>query len=754
MWLKKLKHRKIQFALVGTILFVSALIFSASLSFTMEVNRLGEGYYNREGMPNLVYTSADKEVPEIIREALPDDYLGTIEGVWLTEPLEHGSDKITGFFRLFPMEDYNDALWEVIPKEGDTYSLGPKSGEIWIPKVWADLRGVKVGDMVTVEGGVTLKVGALTNTYLNPSSDTAFLYLFVTPDDFDLFSGLPPAFVTTLHVTGDIEEARAIITLLTEGYSSFFVLDKYDLTAALSFLSIILGGIGIMSAVLIFLVAVFVIRFLLRANLIKEYRSIGIYKSQGFSNLDIRGFYFKCYIFVGGISIILGTLASLPASSALSSLITRYMTSYSDDSAYAFGLIVSFASLFIILIISVYAATRPIKMITPVAALRIGVTSSKEKFKRAIIKNAYSPLSMAINDIGKHKSYSVMVVLILSLSFYLAIFSLTSNITTDKMIENTDAWFSTPRVDIYITGRIDDELIESLESNTAVKKVVVSEDFFSTSVKLDEIYNFNREVTAWCYSDFSVLPYIQGRAPTEKNEVAVAVILLNELGLKVGDHISLSLGNKKDTFLITGASSGLSNNGYWLQIPAASLPAYGVEFIPGILMVVLNDGESSERLINYIEDEHHGVQAAVDLDFAVDTAKGVQQMVSPVMLVLIVMFIMFSILCITNLILQNHADNRRQYGIMKALGFSTGYITARSVWRIFLLFLVAAILSIALHLAFSRSLFTGLIRVDAMLLSIPEVFLLLLCLLALIITLTLIFCLPIRKITPQELIEE
>lgn len=753
MWLKKLKHKKMQFTLVGIILLVSALIFSASLTFTMEAGRLGEEYYNREGMPNLFYSSNNREVPDAIRQAMPDAYIGTAEGVQLSEHVEFNGEKASAIIMVFPLENYGDALWDVGPNQSDTTEKGPKPGEVWITAPWADLKGIKAGDIVTLQGGVRLKVGALVNSYLTPSMDSSLTLFFVNPDDMGALSQLPSAYIATLCVAGDLNEAREVISPLTEGYSKVSTIDKNDLIDSLSSQSVVLGGVGLISSLLVFIVAVFVIRFMLRSNLMKEYRSIGIYKSQGFSNRSIRGIYFKCYAFVGSISILLGVIVSIPAIDAMSSMISRYMANYTVESSYIAGSIISFALLFLVLILNVYVATRSIKKITPVAALRIGVTSSKEKFKQSMIKNAYSPFSMAVNDIGKHIGYSVMIVLIVCVSLYLAIFSLSMKTSIDNMSENVDAWLSIPKADFYVTGRIEDDLVEDIRSNPAVKKVIVSEDWFYTSIKLDEIYNYNNEVTTLCFSDFSDLPYTKGRAPKAENEIAINNVLLKDLSLKVGDYISLTLGNTKSTFLITGSYDAMIQNGQNVQIWSGSLPAHGVEFIPAALSVMLNNVESSQNLMNDIDQKYEGIQAARDLDMVTDAARSVQEMTSPIMLALIIVFIMFSVLCIINLILQNHADNRRQYGIMKALGFSTGYIAARSTWRIFLLSMIAAVFSMALHLTCSKGLFAGML-IDALLLAIPQVLVLLLCLLVLIMALTLVFCLPIRKITPQELIEE
>jgi len=78
-----------------------------------------------------------------------------------------------------------------------------------------------------------------------------------------------------------------------------------------------------------------------------------------------------------------------------------------------------------------------------------------------------------------------------------------------------------------------------------------------------------------CFTDFSDLPYTQGRAPAALNEIAITSLLLDDLGLKAGDYVSLTLGSSKDTFLISGAYSAMINNGLSVQLWSDSLPAHG-----------------------------------------------------------------------------------------------------------------------------------------------------------------------------------
>jgi len=754
MWLKKLKHKKRQFILAGVILFVSALIFSASLGFTVEVNRFAEEYYGREGLPNFFVFSGDERTYETIRGIFPNETLPVVKGFQLVESVGHNGEQLNGILTVYPLNDFCDLPWDFELKQGGTESRFPKQGEIWLPQVWADLKGVNVGDTLIIEGNVPFRVSALFNSYMNPSGMVSLFSFYINPDDMGLLPELPFAAISTLYIEGDYEETQAEIVAAVQGQSNVITIPKSEFIMSLSMMSTLLGGMGLLSAVLIFVVAVIIIRFMLRANLLKEYRSIGVYKAQGFSNRAIRGFYLKCYMFTGIISMGLGIIAGLPITAALCDSGIKYV-GMSELSGLIIGLaVVSLLILFAVLVLNVFLATRPIKKITPVDALRIGMKSTREKFKRSLIKNASSPLSMAINDIAKHKSYSFMIVLILCVSFFLTLFSMSAMVTVNELENNTGAWFSLPNSDVYVTGRIDDDVVEFIRSNPDVEKMIVSEDLFQTAIGLDEMYDCSIQPKPFFFDDFSDLPYYEGRAPQSVNEVAMCNVILNDLDLKVGDYVSLIIGSGTGTFLITGSYQSMMNSGTTLYLLLDTLPAYNVEFTPGVLMITLKSGVSSESFIETLEQEFDGLLAEQTLSMIEDVIKSVKDMIVPITLILIIVFTIFSILNISNLVLQNHDDNRRQYGILKAFGFSTGYIAARNAWRIFILAIIAAVASLLIHISVSVKLFAAALNMNALDPAIPQTLLMLMGLMSLLMAITFLFCLPIRKITPLELMEE
>lgn len=82
------------------------------------------------------------------------------------------------------------------------------------------------------------------------------------------------------------------------------VFDKNALIECATYVASLMGGITSFASLFIFVAAVFVIRFIISNNILKEYKSIGIYKELGFSKKQI----FKFYILVYFLIVVLGSI--------------------------------------------------------------------------------------------------------------------------------------------------------------------------------------------------------------------------------------------------------------------------------------------------------------------------------------------------------------------------------------------------------------------------------------------------------------
>ena len=189
----------------------------------------------------------------------------------------------------------------------------------------------------------------------------------------------------------------------------------------------------------------------------KEYKSIGIYKSMGFSSKEIQGIYLKSYGLVVIISSLLGCLISIPISTYICRIIFKYLGKYSFDFNSFLILIGIFLLFNFIILGGIKLTLMRINKIKPVEAINIGLKSSKEKFKKSIIKDNSSSIAMAINDIFKYKKQNLVMLIIFILVFYISISFTNIYNSVDKIDDNFSNWFGTPRSDMVITAAMDEK---------------------------------------------------------------------------------------------------------------------------------------------------------------------------------------------------------------------------------------------------------------------------------------------------------
>lgn len=768
MWIHKLRKKKIQFILIGIILLFASAIFSACLSFAVETGNYAAGYFAKQNSPDVFANIASGAPAEELlaqAEQNPDfTRIVTLSGYQFKGKLTLGGRDITpGYYHFYALTDVHKLSWQVVPTAGQISAAAPASGEVWVASVYADQKNIRVGDKITLPGdsGGSLTVSALIDDGLCPSTMFGVYPFYVSESTLAGFSGGVSTQMIAINSKTDYSSVEAWLhgrpTTITNALMDTFNVSQ--LLMSFTMFTLILGSIGMLSAVMIFAVTLVIIRFLIKNNLLKEYRSIGIYKALGFSDRQIVGFYLKCYALVGAVGLILGSAAGLPLSYLIGSLITKYIGHF--YLTYVSGLLAlgSAAVLFGLLLFFVWQAHRRIRQITPVQALQLGVTSSPKKLTRSVLKSAYSPLATAINDLCKHRSLSAMFVLTLTVSFYLSTFFLSINYTCNHIAQNADIWFGIPKADCYVSGNLSADNIAAVGKDPAVAELVYGTSLNDVSLKAEgnsKNLNFNDSaVSTW--NDFSNPQFFRtgtsGRPPQYDNEIAVSSGTAKENSLAGGDYVTLAIGNTVKSYLITGVYDNMMHANKTIEMTPQALAQTGAAFEISTIAVNLKDGADYSAFAGRIKDQL-GLDVGRSINVLSDSIAGVATIMNPVTAILVAVFIAFSLLNIINLLLTAQLDNRRKFGIMKALGFTTGYIGRQSLCRTMLLSLVSAVLALGLHWVLSPRLFYAFININALSNSALQLALFAAFLFACILVLTLLFCLPLRKVSPVDLMEE
>lgn len=130
-------------------------------------------------------------------------------------------------------------------------------------------------------------------------------------------------------------------------------------------------------------------------------------------------------------------------------------------------------------------------------------------------------------------------------------------------------------------------------------------------------------------------------------------------------------------------------------------------------------------------------------------------LINPITFLLIAAFGVFSVIIVFNIIIMNLRDNRRNFGIMKALGFTSSQIRNRYLFRILMLTGISSLVAVIFNILFSRSIFmTAIGGIDVMLVPVSVMAVSVAAMFALVILTVLLCSRSIKNTKPTELIEE
>jgi putative ABC transport system permease protein len=775
MWKKKIKQKKLQLILIAIILMVSSSIFALSMSFTSTVSKYTNDYYEGENIKDIVVQTYNVDVISkvesfIMEEETNEKDIRKTKGLTVDRQVFLGDENLDlGMANLIIYEGMKAHPWDVVITEGEKVTT-PSKGTIWVSNLLADSKNLKIGDKLKIKDGDEYKyltIAALVNDSLVPSSVMGYNNLYINSNDYWDFN----EFIKSQYIGYDSSKegndaTSELISYIGDSIDGV-IYDKWITIFAANAGSQITSGVGLSTSILIFIVSVVIIRFVLWNNILKEYKSIGVYKSLGFTSKQIRNIYLKSFGIVGIIAITAGSFFSIWFINYLVKISIKYIGIYEGSINNFSFIVLTIVLMSFVLISNIYLLLRRINKIKPVEAFRIGVTSSKEKFKKSIIKDASSPMSMAINDIFKYKKQNIIIVTVLSLVIYLSVFLVSVNYSMINMKDNAWNMFGLLQGDVTLdfpSGEASyDKALEEIKSDPRVLGVRECSFDVGKVAYLDvSRYNIkNAQVVTYLYdnydnSDGFNVSITKGRDPKNKNEIALTEQILKETNLDIGDYINMKILGEETSLLITGSYIGMMSNNYNMRMTLDVVPKEIRNNLNNLnINITLKDKNDYEVFKNEYKDKYEVCSIDTCPSLIATTSKSVIEIVIPVTTIILLGILLFSILNIVNLIIMNNTDNRRNNAIIKSLGFSSIYILKRTLYRIMMLTGVSSLVGFILNATISKSVFKfAMMGINGLMIPNGKVISTIVFIEILTLGATIISMFSIRKISTVELMEE
>lgn len=268
------------------------------------------------------------------------------------------------------------------------------------------------------------------------------------------------------------------------------------------------------------------------------------------------------------------------------------------------------------------------------------------------------------------------------------------------------------------------------------------------------------------YSDYEALenPSVySGRYPKHENEAAISGNLAKALDKNIGDTIKISQifqeTTKEEEFLIVGFTQGTYTGGMDLYLTMEGLRLIEPEAEWQTIHVYLDAGADTEKFCAVLEDEWNGRLSYVGSFEQIFYAQFSPIVSSVSAIVFFIIMIMLLIILIMGYFVTNSIllTRKGDFGIMKALGYSTGQIAAQTVMTFMLYIAVGSIIgSIFLYSCSNiliETLFSGM-GVHKIAFAFPLLWIALLILCAELVGAftAVVSALKIRKLVPCHLI--
>jgi putative ABC transport system permease protein len=196
----------------------------------------------------------------------------------------------------------------------------------------------------------------------------------------------------------------------------------------------------------------------------------------------------------------------------------------------------------------------------------------------------------------------------------------------------------------------------------------------------------------------------EGRLPKKYNEINVSVQMLSDTNLKIGDKMSFKIHGKDEEFLIVGSFGSIKYGGRNVRLLNEAMEHYNLKSYYNTVAVQLKNPKS---YADFKEDfEHHfkGTLVQANLGNYNDLLHDMTSMVPPVVSTISIFMLILSALNIISIISIIIIDERRNFGIQKALGFTSRFLKIRIISRIAILTSIGIAAAVLIHSIVSKPL--------------------------------------------------
>ena len=723
-----IRHGKGSFIGIIVLMMLMTFSFTGTVSNDDNLKRALDDRYEANNISEvLIYIYDDMLTDEMLEEldSYPEvDHYVINDHVLLNTPVRSNGGEVDTNMELCPVDE-NMQMFTEDGKEVRHVDVNP--GEIYLPYKVHRMEEFAIGNEITIRTHdgwsepfvikgywEDVLMGAVT------SSDNRAV---ISREDYDALieTGLDSFFSDTRYAVLNDEicvyaaqgvsedELRAVFDSdsdIVRASSGMVTRDEFKDIVSM-YASIGTKTVVIFVAMLMVVILI-TINNCITSSIEMDYTELGVLKSQGFTNGDIRKIYVIQYMLALFIGAVLGLLISVPSSVVLIGLFTN-ITGLRTGVGVSFGkciilslLIMAVSCLFICI------ATSKVGRISPVRA----ISGGKEEMyfdNRLKVRIRKSPLSffIALRDLQSGlKNYAGTLVITAIMVFFIATIGiLKDGLDVDKIFINLDGDIKIENMGGFNLCDVD-EVLSEVQSSDPDATIEVS--FTRRMVVEDELLSVTAYIT-----DRDLLRPTEGRGPVYDNEICITKGVAELIGKGIGDTVTIGSVDSEEDYVVTGYFDTAWNFGYIVDMTPEGMERLGYDEV-GVAYVTLSDTSKSESIADSLNEKYGSFLKAESYEEG-QTTVIYKDMIGIIMnafsYTITAVIIVFAAVIVIMVSKRAFIRERKDIGILKSLGFTAGNLRSQFSIRFVIVAAAGSAFGSILAMLFSRRLLIMILQI-------------------------------------------
>lgn len=766
-----LRKAKGQTIAIVVLILLAAMLLNLGLMLSIDYQANFDRYHDQLNAEHVTLTvdDIDGSVKTVLSEKLAND----------PDVAEYRLDACMHMAGTFPYNGGEMNSWFVLLEKQTaiTRSLGKAeivedsdyTSGVYLPMLYRTDE-IAVGKPIALSLGshtVTYTICGFFNNVMAGSPNCSLMEIILTKDKYTEIENLgyaPQATICSVRLLDQSENMSyeaSLKSLVSECFPNVTTISNcYDMVLQSRYISqSICSAVMSVMAFLALLIALIVIASNIINDIQVNMKNLGALKAVGYTSkqlicpllLQFSGLTFLTSLIGAGLSY-----CFFPAVNTM--MISQTGIPYSIHFL-PLPLLLSLSILGGAVAAAVWLAARRIKKIEPIVALRSGVQTHNFKCNHVPLETTKAPLTLALAlkttfSGVKHNLTVCITMLILSL---IVVFS---GLMTANMIVDAKPFIHLivgETADSCISVQIDaeDEFLRQMNADSRVEKI-----YLQTSITVTHMDG--AELLATLCDDFSRVNnqsvVYEGRFPKYDNEIAIGAKYAKEKDIAIGDEIAITANGKTATYLICGLTqitNYLGRDCLFTRLGYERLGSISdTNYYINLTDSTDIDAFNAEVTAQFADSVNTTINIKATIESSINVYISLMTMIVLAILILSTIIITFVLYLLVRTML-NH--KKRDYGIMKALGFTTGQLilqTAISFMPAIIISTVIGLLCSCLAINSLLSLFFSALGIVKCTFAVPVGFTVTagIVLILFPFAMACLLSLKIRKITPKTLL--